>query len=116
MEIKSATLDDAAAIAEIYNQGIEDRIATLETQLRAAEERASWLAARGPRHPVIVVLDPDGGGAVAGWGSLNPFNPRSVYEHVADISVYVRRDRRSRGVGRAIVEELERRARGIGYH
>ena len=43
MEIRDAAREDAAAIAHIYNQGIEDRSATLETQLRTAEERAEWL-------------------------------------------------------------------------
>ena len=40
--------------AAIYNQGIEDRVATLETELRTPEERRAWLAARGARHPVLV--------------------------------------------------------------
>jgi hypothetical protein len=35
IHIRDAALDDAAAIAEIYNQGVEDRIATFETELRS---------------------------------------------------------------------------------
>ena len=52
--VRPATSQDAAAIALIYNQGIEDRLATLETEPRTPEERRQWLTARGPRHPVIV--------------------------------------------------------------
>jgi L-amino acid N-acyltransferase YncA len=52
--LRAATEADAAAICHIYNQGIEDRLATLETELRTPEERRQWLASRGPRHPVIV--------------------------------------------------------------
>ena len=52
--VRPATPQDAAALALIYNQGIEDRLATLETEPRTPEERRQWLAARGPRHPVIV--------------------------------------------------------------
>ena len=37
--IRPATLEDAPAICRIYNQGIEDRIATLETDLRTPEGR-----------------------------------------------------------------------------
>lgn len=114
MEIREATRDDGAAIARIYNQGIEDRMATLETQLRTPEERIAWLAARGPRHPVLVATD--GAGAVIGWGSLNAFNPRPAYDHVADFSVYVARERRGRGVGDALLGALEARARALGYH
>ena len=54
MNIRLATEADAEAICCIYNQGIEDRLATLETELRTPDERRRWLAARDSRHPVIV--------------------------------------------------------------
>lgn len=114
MEIREATRADAAAIAHIYNQGIEDRSATLETQLRTPEERAEWIAARGPRHPVIVAAEKSG--AIIGWSSLNAFNPRAAYDHVVDISIYVEREQRGRGIGDALLSALEERARELGYH
>ncbi|HEX5500647.1 MAG TPA: arsinothricin resistance N-acetyltransferase ArsN1 family A [Thermomicrobiales bacterium] len=114
LEIREATLEDAPAIARIYNQGIEDRVATLETQLRSPAERTEWLAARQPRHPVLVAVDGDG--AVLGWASLNNFNPRPAYDHVGDFSVYVARERRGRGVGDALLGALVERARALGYH
>src|SRR2546425_12873175 len=49
--VRPATAADADAICRIYNQGIEDRVATLETELRTPEERRRWLANRSPRHP-----------------------------------------------------------------
>ena len=52
--LRLATASDAEAICRIYNQGIEDRVATLETELRTPDERRQWLANRSPRHPVIV--------------------------------------------------------------
>ena len=110
MTIRDATPDDAAAIARIYNQGIEDRLATLETQSRTPEERAEWLAARGPRHPVLVAVDGDG--AVVGWGSLNAFNPRPAYDHVADFSVYVAREARGPRHRRRAPDRVGRAAPG----
>jgi L-amino acid N-acyltransferase YncA len=111
--IRVAQPADADAIAVIYNQGIEDRLATLETENRSAEERRRWLAARGPRHPVIVG---ELGERVVGWGSLNSFNPRPAYDNVADFSVYVARDWRGRGVGHRLLEALIARARELEYH
>ena len=52
--LRLATASDAEAICRIYNQGIEDRVATLETELRTPDERRQWLASRSLRHPVIV--------------------------------------------------------------
>jgi L-amino acid N-acyltransferase YncA len=114
LQIRDATRDDAAAIASIYNQGIEDRTATLETDLRSPEERAEWLASHGPRHPVLLAVDPRG--VALGWGALNRFNARAVYDQVVDFSVYVAREARGRGVGDALLGALESRARAIGYH
>jgi len=111
--IRFAAARDAEAVCAIYNQGIEERIATLETELRSPDERRQWMASRGPRHPVIVA---EHDGTVVGWASLNPFNPRRAYDHVADISVYVERGARGRGVGRLLLERLVALARGLGYH
>ena len=111
--IREAVANDAAAIAAIYNQGIIDRIATLETEERTPEDRSQWLFARSPRHPVIVA---EAEGTVVGWGSLNQFNPRKAYDFVADFSVYVERAWRGRGVGGALLRSLIARARYLGYH
>jgi L-amino acid N-acyltransferase YncA len=128
--VRPATAADAAAIAEIYNQGIEDRLATLETERRTPDERRQWLGARAPRHPVIVAeagprtssnSPPAQAGLAAlapitGWASLNSFNPRAAYEQVADLSVYVERGWRGRGVGRRLIERLVELGRALGYH
>jgi len=111
--LRPARAGDAEAVCEIYNQGIEDRVATLETELRTPEERREWMAARGPRHPVIVA---ESAGVLVGWGSLNVFNARPAYCHVADFSVYVERAWRGRGVGHRLLERLIEIAREIGYH
>jgi L-amino acid N-acyltransferase YncA len=113
MLVRDATRADAAAIAEIYNQGIEDRLATLETELRDADERLAWLIARDARHPVIVAEE---GNSIAGWASLNSFNPRPAYENVADFSIYIGRGHRGKGIGSILLDALGERAREIGYH
>jgi L-amino acid N-acyltransferase YncA len=108
-----ATAADATAICQIYNQGIEDRVATLETEPRTPAERAEWLAGRDARHPVLVA---EADGRVVGWASLNVFNARRAYAHVADLSLYVERGWRGRGVGRQLLEALIGRARELGFH
>lgn len=113
VSVRPATKTDVPAITRIYNQGIVDRVATLETDERDEDERRAWLVSREERHPVVVA---ERGGSVVGWGSLNSFNPRPAYRHVADISVYVEREARGTGVGRALLDRLVELAREIGYH
>jgi L-amino acid N-acyltransferase YncA len=111
--VRAASAADVEAIRAIHNQGIADRIATLDTAARSSEETQAWLADRGPRHPVLVAeMD----GTVVGWGSLNRFNPRPAYDSVADFSVYIERAWRGKGVGRRLLDALVDRARAIGYH
>lgn len=113
LHIRLATSADCDAIARIYNEGIVDRIATLETEERSAADRVAWLAERGERYPVLVAEREK---QIIGWGSLNPFSPRAAYRFVADLSVYVARDGRGGGVGSAILAALIELARKHGFH
>lgn len=111
--VRRAGVEDVAAITRIYNQGIEDRIATLDDSPHTEDERAAWLTGHQTRHPVIVAVT---SGQVGGWASLNPFNAREAYRHVADLSVYVARKLRGKGIGTVLLAELMRRAKTLGYH
>ena len=111
--VRPATAADAEAVCRIYNQGIEDRLATLETELRTPDERRQWITSRDSRHPVSVA---EHEGHIIGWGSLNVFNTRPAYQHVADFSVYVERAWRGKGVGRVLLERLVELGRELGYH
>jgi L-amino acid N-acyltransferase YncA len=111
--VRPATAADAEAICVIHNQGIEDRIATLDTTLRTPEDCRNWLGARGSRHPVLIA---ESDGIVVGWASLNQYSPRAAYDHVADFSVYVERARRGQGVGRHLLDRLIKSARHLGFH
>ena len=111
--IRPAGPADAQAICGIYNEGIEDRVATLETRLRTADEQRAWLESRDQRHPVLVA---EREGKVVGWGSLNVFTPRPAYDHVTEFSVYVARPARGIGTGHRLLASLIAAAREIGYH
>jgi L-amino acid N-acyltransferase YncA len=91
-------------IKEIYNQGIEDRIATLETRLRDTLEMQEWFSSREERHKVIVIEDIQG--RVMGWASINPFNSRCCYSGVGDLSIYIERSMRGKGLGRILLGSL----------
>src|SRR6266540_6301929 len=105
---RRAAVDDAAAIARIYNEGIEDRMATFETRLRSAGDVIAWLEMGFP----LVVVEDDAG-VVGAWASAPPYSDRAAYAGVREFSVYVARDARGRGLGRiameALIAECERR-------
>jgi phosphinothricin acetyltransferase len=98
-----AVAADAEAIARIYNQGIEERIATFETELRTAEQIAVQLATKGDRHPTVVV---EREGTIVAWATAGPYRARPAYAGVAEHSVYVDRTARGTGAGRAALAAL----------
>jgi phosphinothricin acetyltransferase len=100
MQARPATPDDAAAIATIYNQGIEDRVATFETRLRTAADVAGWFDGL---HPIVVAEDD---GQVIAFAATAPYRPRDCYRGVAEVSVYVARPWRGRGAGRLALQAL----------
>jgi L-amino acid N-acyltransferase YncA len=81
---------------------------------RTLDEQVEWLDEHAGGHPAVVALD--AASEVVGFGSLSPYRSRPAYATTVEDSVYVRRDRRGHGVGRAVLEELIRLARVHGFH
>jgi L-amino acid N-acyltransferase YncA len=111
MIVRPARPEDAAAVAGIYNEGIEDRVATFETDPRAAADMAARIG--DPRQPLLVA---ERDGEVVGWASVARFRDRCVYAGVGEYTVYVARAARGGGVGRALLEALVPAAEDAAYH
>src|SRR5262249_56946913 len=109
MRARSAILEDAAAIARIYNEGIEDRVATFETRSRSAKDVLGWF---DEVHPIVVVED---GGEVVAFAATFPYRNRECYAGIAETSLYVARDWRGKGAGRLAMEELIQGAAKAGF-
>lgn len=109
--IRPAALADAAAIAEIYNQGIAERGATFETQPRTAADIEARLREQD-RFPFLVA---DSDGLLVGWAGTSSYRPRACYAGIAEVSVYLDRGARGRGVGRQLLEALIAAARERGF-
>ena len=98
-----AVADDAASIATIYNEGIDDRIATFETEHRTVEQIAATLARKADRYPTIVV---ERAAEIIAWAGAGAYRERPAYAGVAEHSVYVARAARGMGGGRVALEAL----------
>jgi L-amino acid N-acyltransferase YncA len=110
LHIRPASVDDAATVAAIYNEGIEDRLATFETRPRPAEEVAAWL------DDGLAFLVATAGGEVVGWARVSPYSDRCVYEGVGEHGVYVARSARGGGVGRQLLDALCEEAERAGIY
>jgi L-amino acid N-acyltransferase YncA len=52
---------------------------------------------------------------VIGWARLLAYGERAVYAGIGEVSFYVSRRGRGRGVGGRLLHDLEERARELGY-
>ena len=109
MRIRAATAADASAIAGIYNEGIEDRLATFETDYRSAADIVQWLEEGLP----LVVAEDEG--EVVAWAVAHRYRERDAYAGVGEFSVYVARDARGRGAGRVTLQALLDECEARGY-
>lgn len=109
MRVRLATSADAAAIAAIYNQGIEDRVGTFETELRTTAMVATWF---DDIHPIVVVEQE---GEKVAYASTSTYRSRPCYAGIAEFSVYVRRDWRGKGAGRLAMTQLLEECERAGF-
>lgn len=109
LSARAASPEDAERIAQIYNEGIEDRVGTFETRLRTPDDIRAWFDGV---HPIIVVED---GGRIVAWASTSTYRPRECYAGIAEFSVYVARDGRGRGAGTVAMRALIDAAGRAGF-
>jgi L-amino acid N-acyltransferase YncA len=109
MSPRPAIVADAPSLAAIYNEGIEDRVATFETRLRSEQDVRAWFDGR---HPIAVV---EHDGQVVAFASTSVYRPRDYYAGIAEVSVYVARNFRRLGAGRIALSELIKQAETKGF-
>jgi L-amino acid N-acyltransferase YncA len=99
--VRASALSDAPILAAIYNQGVEERVATFQARPhtgRDFEERIRTGAAS---------LVAEAGGRVVGWAGIVPYcDPAPYYKGVGECAIYVERSARNQGVGRALLDAL----------
>ena len=111
IHIRHATIDDAAAITAIYNQGIAERSATFDTTPRQLADTQARIRDID-RYPLLVATS---AGTVLGWAGLSAYRPRACYAGVAEFSVYLDAAARGQGIGRRLLLALVDAARERGF-
>jgi L-amino acid N-acyltransferase YncA len=113
MIIRKGTESDLPSILLIYNQGIEDRVATLEMTTKDEDYMRDWFDKHQGRYTVLVAEE---GGEVIGWASINPYSSRSAYDGIGDLSIYIHRAHRGKGVGGELLSRLEQVGKENKYY
>jgi L-amino acid N-acyltransferase YncA len=109
-QVRRAQKADAFRVAEIFNEGVEDRVATFETRVATPEDAERWIV-----NDLVVVLDT--GDGIAGWAKASPYaDQHHYYDGVREATLYVARESRRQGFGRILLEHLAESASEAGAH
>ncbi len=113
MKIRLAIRQDLPAINEIYNQAVQQRFCTAHLSPVTLEQHQEWYAEHDPHSFPVFVAGPEN--CVSGWVSLSPYRSgRQALAHVGEVSYYVDRKERGKGVGSMLLKHAITVAPGFG--
>jgi|SRR6185436_15772742 len=113
LQIRATELKDIPSITDIYNDAILNTTATFDTEIKSIEDRVQWFNNHGEKYPV---LSAEMDGKVIGWASLTKWSDRCAYEKTAEVSVYIHKDYRAKGIGTKLLEHLILEGKKAGIH
>ena len=101
--IREATPEDAARVAEIYRPYVENTAVTFETVPPDEAEMRSRIVEHLKAYPYLVMEED---GRVVGYAYAGAFHERRAYRPTVELSVYVARAWRRRGVASALMRTI----------
>jgi phosphinothricin acetyltransferase len=110
--VRDANAADIAAVHAIYAHHVSHGFGTFdEVPPSLGEYEAKW---RGVVEAGLAWLVAVEANDVVGFAYASPFRPRTGYRYTVEDTVYVRDDRRGRGVGTALLPPLIARCEAAG--
>ena len=101
---RSATLDDAKRLLEIYAPYVTNSAITFETSVPSVSEFKQRIANILQRYPYIVAIKDN---QILGYAYTSAFKNRSAYDWSVETSIYLAKDARGLGIGKKLYTLLE---------
>ncbi len=102
MNIREAKIEDIAEIADIYNYEVLNGVATFDTEIKSYEEQKMWYKNHTGKYRIFVA---DIDGKIAGWVSLSKWIDKRAAEKSAELSLYINKEYRGKGLGNALMKK-----------
>ena len=114
MKIRNFAEADREKIVEIYNHAVDEKFATADTEYIIVESRNDWFTQHSSvTYPIYVAEENN---EVIGWCSLSPHRPgRKALRTVAEISYYIHKDHRRKGVANSLITYTIEKAKQLGF-
>ncbi|WP_171943702.1 GNAT family N-acetyltransferase [Streptococcus suis] len=112
IKIQSAQIEDAADLVAIYAPYVEDTAITFETEVPTVEAFASRIEKTLEKFPYLVAVEE---GKVVGYAYASTYYARAAYDWTVELSVYVSREARGKGIGSLLYDALEEELTARGF-
>ncbi|MEA0552981.1 N-acetyltransferase family protein [Lysinibacillus irui] len=109
VNIRKVSESDWQQVKDIYELGIETKIATFETIAPATFEE--WLKNANPECSLVA----EEGSNILGWCKLTPVSSRQVYLGVGEISIYIHPTVTGKGIGNKLLQTLINKSEEEGF-
>ncbi len=104
MIIRTASVEDAKELLDIYAYYVTDTAITFEYDLPSLEEFTHRISQTLTSYPYLVAEDQ---GRLLGYAYAGSFKGRAAYDWCVETSIYVARKARGRGIGSLLLSSLE---------
>ncbi len=96
MIIRTAEEKDMPELLDIYNYEVKCGLATFDINPKSMGERLVWFQEHNVGNHPLIVAEVDG--KTVGYASLSSYRPKEAYKATVELSVYVNKDYRRRGI------------------
>ena len=111
IEIRTAETADAERLLEIYGYYVRNTAISFEYETPSLGEFAGRMERTLEKYPYLVLVRD---GKIEGYAYAGPFKDRAAYGWSCEISIYLDRNARKRGLGRMLSEALEQELKRMG--
>ena len=111
MIIRTAAIEDAKRLLEIYAYYVRNTAISFEYEVPALEEFEDRIAHTLEKYPYLVIEEGD---EIKGYSYAGVFKGRAAYDHCCEVTIYLDRDSKGKGYGRALYNALEESLRKMG--
>lgn len=101
--IRRAKIEDLHEMLDIYNYEVVNGVATFDEVPVTYEQRKEWFNVHKGKY-ILLVEEQDG--KIAGYASVSKLFPKPADDISGEVSVYVGKDFRGQGIGKALLKEL----------
>lgn len=107
LTIRNFQVNDWDRVKKIYEQGLQSRNATFETEV---PDYDSWIK-KFHTHLLWVVVVSD---AVVGWAGLQPVSVRKAYEGVVEVTIYIDSTHSGKRIGSTLLKYVIEKSEDAG--